>query len=104
MGCLSCVSFFVIAVAVLCALVVHKAPFMPLACHVASIDCPDGRAMVSGTTHERFARVRTVFESFFSQGFEHGAQLALFHNGELVVDLVGGSMTAESLAVVFSST
>ena len=47
-------------------------------------------AAVRGTCDDRFASVRTTFESNFDQGLDVGASVAVFHAGEAVVDLWGG--------------
>lgn len=45
---------------------------------------------ISGRCEPRFARVREAFEKNFSRRGEHGAAVAVVHEGELVVDLWGG--------------
>src|ERR1700728_1828348 len=46
---------------------------------------------VQGTCAERFAAVRTAFERHFDDELEVGATVAVFLEGEPVVDLWGGS-------------
>ncbi|MEV0717413.1 serine hydrolase domain-containing protein [Asanoa sp. NPDC050611] len=48
-------------------------------------------SQVTGHTDADFTSVRDVFESFFADGRETGAGVAVVHRGRLVVDLVGGS-------------
>ena len=50
--------------------------------------------MIDGTTDRRFEGVRQVFESFFAEGLEHGAAVAVMLDGKLVVDLWGGHADA----------
>src|ERR1700754_3461955 len=47
-------------------------------------------AEVIGRIDPAFEQVRAVFESFFIEGRETGAGIAVVHRGRLVVDLVGG--------------
>lgn len=66
---------------------------------------------VAGRSEPRFAGVRETFEANFRDGLELGARFAVFHEGELVVDLIGGfadrdrqaPWSEETLACVFSS-
>ena len=44
----------------------------------------------SGHTHPRFTKLKDVFASNFAKGMEHGASVAVVHNGEVIVDLWGG--------------
>lgn len=67
---------------------------------------------VQGECEARFAPVREAFEKSFAAGEEVGASFAAFLNGELVVDLWGGSADAagkrpwerDTVANVFSTT
>ncbi len=49
-------------------------------------------ADVQGTCDERFESVRTTFASNFDNGLDVGASVAVFHDGEPVVDLWGGTI------------
>mmetsp|Transcript_21956 Transcript_21956/g.43162 ORF Transcript_21956/g.43162 Transcript_21956/m.43162 type:complete len:472 (-) Transcript_21956:71-1486(-) len=56
-----------------------------------------------------FESVRDVFEANYREGREEGSQLAVYVNGELVVDLNGGrnkerKLAADDLTVIFSCT
>src|SRR6476660_5348124 len=67
---------------------------------------------IAGTTAPRFKGVGDAFAANFDAGLEVGAALAVFLDGELVVDLWAGSAdpttgrawTADTLQCVFSST
>lgn len=67
---------------------------------------------VAGSCAPRFASVRTAFERNFTEGTEIGAAVAVWVDGELVVNLWGGSADAEgrrrwrqnTLASVFSGS
>jgi CubicO group peptidase (beta-lactamase class C family) len=67
-------------------------------------------ASVSGSVHPRFAPVRDELARLFAGGHELGASLCVWHRGELVVDLWGGSaregapFEASSLVTMFSAT
>jgi CubicO group peptidase (beta-lactamase class C family) len=50
---------------------------------------------VDGTVHERFAAVKTQFEQNFAAGLDVGASVAIVLDGELVVDLWGGTVTGD---------
>lgn len=55
----------------------------------------------------RFEPVLETLRQSFREGRERGAQLAVFHNGELVLDAFGGAGRmdkGDTLAVVFSCT
>jgi CubicO group peptidase (beta-lactamase class C family) len=52
---------------------------------------------------DAFAPVRRLFTQYLADDAAYSAQLALFHHGEPVVDLVGGpALTADSLTGVYS--
>ncbi|HET9729670.1 MAG TPA: serine hydrolase domain-containing protein [Acidimicrobiia bacterium] len=65
-----------------------------------------------GFVADGFERVRDVFEENFAKGLEVGASFAVYHRGELVVDLWGGiadqqrntPWTRDTMALVFSTT
>ena len=60
-------------------------------------------SQVTGHTDADFTSVRRVFESFFADGRETGAGVAVVHRGRLVVDLVGGpSWTPRTVVAVYS--
>jgi CubicO group peptidase (beta-lactamase class C family) len=69
-------------------------------------------AAVNGRCDEKFREVRVQFEDNFASRGEVGASLAIYFEGELVVDLWGGlsapqserAWTRESLVEVFSAT
>lgn len=46
--------------------------------------------MTDGSTDSRFAGVRAAFDSVFSDGLERGAAVAVWVDGQAVVDLWGG--------------
>src|SRR5579875_651906 len=52
-------------------------------------------AEVSGSCDPRFEQVRQAFESNFDQGLDVGASVAVFLDGEPVVDLWGGHLDLE---------
>jgi CubicO group peptidase (beta-lactamase class C family) len=52
-------------------------------------------AEVSGSCDPRFEQVRQAFESNFDQGLDVGASVAVFLDGEPVVDLWGGHVDVE---------
>lgn len=68
-------------------------------------------APFSGRAAPRFQRVREAFEANFAEDLELGARFAVFHEGALAVDLIGGfadrdrraPWTEETLACLFSS-
>lgn len=68
--------------------------------------------VLSGTVHPDFERVRATFQAGFDSGEEWGGSVAVWHAGELVVDLWGGLADVErgrvwerdTLATVFSCT
>lgn len=58
-----------------------------------------------GQVASRFGRVRDRLDAYLLEDPAFSAQLAIYHEGELVVDLVGGTgMSADSIAVVASAT
>ena len=67
-------------------------------------------SQVTGHTDPVFVPVRQVFESFFADGRDTGAGVAVAHRGRLVVDLVGGwrddarkqPWTPETVVAVYS--
>lgn len=67
---------------------------------------------IQGTVAPRFERVRAAFIENFHRRGERGASVAVWHDGELVVDLWAGEADretgrrweADTLATVFSST
>lgn len=69
-------------------------------------------AKIRGFAHPDFKKVERVFERNFENGLELGASCAIYHRGELVVDLWGGyrdkKRTQEwekaTIACVFSTT
>lgn len=69
-------------------------------------------AQINGSAKEQFERVRRAFQDNFDDGTEIGASCAVFHKGEIVVDLWGGfkdkagSMPWETdtVACLFSTT
>jgi CubicO group peptidase (beta-lactamase class C family) len=68
-------------------------------------------AEVNGFCAPAFEAVRTAFERNFAEHGERGAAVAIRHNGEVVVDLWGGTADTagrpweeHTLAVVFSTT
>jgi len=70
------------------------------------------RHQISGAVHPRFEGVRAVFEDNFMRRGEVGASLCVWHQGERVVDLWGGTRgkgderpwEADTLTTVFSCT
>ncbi len=66
----------------------------------------------NGTTTPRFERVRDAFDANFAKGLEIGAAFSVYHRGEKVVDLWGGTADIatdrpwdeRTLALVFSTT
>lgn len=66
--------------------------------------------MIKGSTQQRFQPVREVFEENFTQRDEKGAAVAVFHRGEVVVDLRGGNYngvdpwTEDTLVLTYSTT
>ena len=54
---------------------------------------------VEGAVHERFAAVRDQFEQNLATGADVGASVAIMLDGELVVDLWGGTVTGDDGAV-----
>lgn len=65
---------------------------------------PSGEGVVHGTWDPSFQVVTDAFSGLFSQGQEEGAQFVVYHDGRVVLDLYGGSMQRDSLAIVFSSS
>lgn len=71
-----------------------------------------GMTMIRGTVADGFEPVRAAFEANFQHHGELGAGVAVYVDGELVVDLVGGLANAEegtpyahdTLQLVFSTT
>ena len=55
---------------------------------------------IQGTCDDRFAAVRTAFESNLEQGKDVGASVALTVGGEMVVDLWGGTVDTDKEADV----
>ena len=68
--------------------------------------------IIKGFVHQDFKKVKQVFERNFEEGLELGASCALYHKGELVVDLWGGyrdkkktlEWEKDTIACVFSTT
>ncbi|MBV9421018.1 MAG: beta-lactamase family protein, partial [Alphaproteobacteria bacterium] len=50
---------------------------------------------ISGTCHPRFSRVKDEFARNFSERAERGGAVAIWHDGEVVVDLWGGFADVE---------
>ena len=61
-------------------------------------------ARVSGTVDARFEPVRVAFAENFEKHNEDGAACCIYVDGERVVDIWGGSYTADTLQLVFSTT
>ncbi|KAE9418430.1 hypothetical protein Angca_009603, partial [Angiostrongylus cantonensis] len=68
---------------------------------------------VTGFVHPKYAKVEKIFKKNFHDGWEReGAAIAVYHKGELIVDLQGGyadkssgrKWTPETRTVVFSAT
>jgi CubicO group peptidase (beta-lactamase class C family) len=67
---------------------------------------------LQGFVHPDFERVRSTFQAGFDRGDEWGASVAVWHDGEVVVDLWGGladidrgrPWERDTLATVFSCT
>ncbi len=66
--------------------------------------------MVDGSCHDGFAPLQSLLESNLASGEDAGASVAVVHDGELVVDLWGGSArpgvdwTSDTLCQVWSVT
>ena len=52
-------------------------------------------SLVQGTCTDKFSAVKTAFEESLRTGADLGASVAVYHHGELVVDLWGGYKDAE---------
>ena len=59
---------------------------------------------VATSLERRLAPVVDAFRANFEEGREHGAQLAVYHRGRLVLSLAGGTMDENTRTTVFSST
>ncbi|CAI2183516.1 1850_t:CDS:2, partial [Funneliformis geosporum] len=89
---------------------VNGGPFHPLSCQLISIGCPS--TVINGFTTEEFSNVQQLFLENFESGQDIGAQLSVYYNNELVVDLSGGIADTstgklydeKTLQLVFSST
>jgi len=62
----------------------------PISCHLLGLYCTD-RHGVEGFVKQGWEAVETAFRANFDEELEFGAQMAVYHRGELVVDLVGGT-------------
>lgn len=89
---------------------IHGGPFHPLSCQFIGLGCPNN--IISGFTSQEFSDVRQVFLENFENGQEVGAQVSVYYNNELVVDLscgfadvsTGKPYDDSTLQLVFSST
>ncbi|PKK80552.1 beta-lactamase/transpeptidase-like protein [Rhizophagus irregularis] len=89
---------------------IHGGPFHPLSCQLIGLGCPNN--IISGFTSQEFSDVRQVFLENFENGQEVGAQVSVYYNNELVVDLscgfadvsTGKPYDDSTLQLVFSST
>ncbi|CAG8646065.1 15847_t:CDS:2 [Funneliformis mosseae] len=89
---------------------VNGGPFLPLSCQLINIGCPS--TVINGFTTKEFSNVQQIFLKNFESGQDIGAQVSVYYNNELVVDLSGGIADTSSgklydektLQLVFSST
>eukprot|EP00756_Hemistasia_phaeocysticola_P055149 Hpha_TRINITY_DN31068_c0_g1::TRINITY_DN31068_c0_g1_i1::g.64010::m.64010 len=112
------VAVLIIAVAFAARVVLRCPAARPLPCHLFGKDCPVVRSSL-GVVAPGWERVLKAHEELLRQGIDPGSQFAVFHKGELVVDIAGGSaipwanredaeptprrMIPDHLAPVFSS-
>jgi CubicO group peptidase (beta-lactamase class C family) len=76
------------------------------------VDAGSGSSPATGTCSERFEEVRREFERNFTERGELGSAVCVVHDGQIVVDLVGGSVDArrrrawqpDTIVCVFSCT
>ena len=45
---------------------------------------------VAGVCHPKFSEIKEIFEEAIESGFDTGANIAIEHQGEMVVNLIGG--------------
>jgi CubicO group peptidase (beta-lactamase class C family) len=77
-----------------------------------SLDRPMTDTDIRGLCPDRFAAVRAAFQANFDEGTEQGARFALAIEGEIVIDLIGGTrdrareqpFDEDTLTPVFSTT
>ncbi|RIA95979.1 beta-lactamase/transpeptidase-like protein [Glomus cerebriforme] len=89
---------------------INGGPFLPLSCQLIGLGCPNN--IIKGFTTEEFSPVRQIFLENFENGQEVGAQVSVYYNNKLVVDLSGGFADVSTgkpydettLQLVFSST
>lgn len=90
--------------------ILDKNDFTPYSCALLNLNCPVANS--SGFVAPNYAKVKPLFEENFAKGDDVGAAVAVYVDGELKVDLVGGysdreagkPYTNETLQVVFSCT
>ncbi|GBC02039.1 hypothetical protein RclHR1_04420009 [Rhizophagus clarus] len=89
---------------------INGGPFHPLSCQMIGLGCPSN--IIGGFTTPEFSDVRQVFLKNFEDGQEVGAQVSVYYNNDLVVDLscgfadvsTGKPYDETTLQLVFSST
>ncbi|KAG2178951.1 hypothetical protein INT43_001798 [Umbelopsis isabellina] len=90
--------------------ILDKNDFTPYSCALLNLNCPVANS--SGYVAPNYANIKPLFEENFAKGDDVGASVAVYVDGELKVNLVGGysdreagkPYTNETLQIVFSCT
>ena len=53
------------------------------------------KVQVTGICDPEFSEIRDIFEEAVESGFDTGANIAIEHQGKMVVNLIGGSKDRE---------
>jgi len=101
-------SILVVIVSYLVAIVIFTGPFDPPLCSltIRRFGCP--APIVKGKVEKGYEPVLEAFKKQFETGYSRGAQLSVWKDAKMVVDIYGSyveeNYTDESLQIVFSST
>ncbi|CAJ0760743.1 18434_t:CDS:2 [Entrophospora sp. SA101] len=89
----------------------NSGPFLPLSCQLFGSKCPTNPS-INGFVKQEFNGVKEIFKQNFINGDDIGAQITVYYDNEVVVDLQGGfadlsngrTYNEDTLQLVFSST
>src|SRR6185369_11709192 len=89
----------------------NSGPFLSLSCQLFGSKCPTDPS-IRGFVKSEFNGVKEIFKQNFINGDDIGAQVTVYYDNEVVVDLQGGfadlstgrTYDEDTLQLVFSST
>src|SRR5688572_16019106 len=67
----------------------NSGPFLPLSCQLFGSKCPTN-PNINGFVKQEFNGVKEIFKQNFINGDDIGAQITVYYDNEVVVDLQGG--------------